>query len=147
MSKSVSLRLKGSKGRDVSAELARVTGADVAFYPSTAGATVDLEVENMPVWNLLETLSQSGRIQIAGLDLYNIRKVRRTLLHNEPISVCAHGMTVKRFVNELRFMTGLDIQITSGNQNAIVNYNGRGVRLNDIMAQVSERTEVLLTLK
>jgi hypothetical protein len=147
MSQSVTLRLRGSNGREVSTELARITGEDVAFSASATGGTVDLDVENLPVWNVLEILSQSGRIQISGVDLSNIRRVRRTLLYGEPISVCAHGMTVKRFVNELRFMTGLNFQITAGDPNTIVNYNGRGVRLNDILTQVSERTGVQLAAK
>lgn len=145
--RSVSVRFKGSDSREVSAELARLTGKEVAFSPSTPGATINLEVENLPVWDLLELLSQNGRIRIAGLDLYTIKTVRRALLYGEPISVCAHGMTVKRFVNELRFMTGLNIQFTGGNPNTIVSYTGKGVRLNDIMSQVSERTGVQITLK
>lgn len=143
----VTLRLRGSSSRDVSAALARAVGRDVAFSPTTAGAPVDLDVENQPVWDALEILSQSGRIQIGGVEFSNIKKVRRTLLNNEPIALCAHGMTVRRFVNELRFMSGLDLQITSGNPKAIVNYNGRGVTLNDIVAQVSERTSAQITVR
>lgn len=140
MLRSVTLRLRGSNGKEVSSELARLTGEDIAFSPSAASSTVDLDVENLPTWNVLEILSQSGRIQISGVDISNIKKVRRTLLYGEPMSVCARGMTVKRFVNELRFMTGLDLQITSGDPKAIVNYTAKGVRLNDIVTQVSERT-------
>ena len=147
MSRSVTLRLKGSKGREVSAELARVTGEDVAFTPWTTGATVDLDLENVPAWSALEVLSQSGRIQISGVEFSNIKKVRRTLLSGGPISLCAHGMTARRFANELRFMTGLDIQIMSGDPKSVVNYNGRGVTLNDIVAQVSERTQVQLAVR
>jgi hypothetical protein len=147
MSKPVTLRLKGSNGREVSDALARVTGEDFVFSPSTVDATLNLDVENLPVWNVLEILSQSGRIQISGIDFYNIKTVRRTLLFGERLSVCAHGMTVKRFVNELRFMTGLDIQTTSGDPNTIVSYTGKWVNLNEVMTQVSERTGVQITVK
>ena len=147
MISSVTMKLRGSKGREVSAELARVTGEDVVFSPATPDTTVSLDADNMPVWDVLETLSRSGRILISGVDFYNIKTVRRTLLNNEPISVCAHGMTVKRFVNELRFMTGLDVQITSGDANAVVNYNGRGVYLSDILAGVSERTGAQIAVR
>jgi type II secretory pathway component GspD/PulD (secretin) len=144
---SVTLHLRDSRATQVSDELARVTGQEVVFSPATPDTTVTLDADNTPIWDVLETLSRSGRIQISGIDFYNIKAVRRTLLNGEPIAVCAHGMTVKRFVNELRFMTGLDVQVTSGDANAIVNYNGHGVYLNDIMSEVSERTGTQIGFK
>jgi type II secretory pathway component GspD/PulD (secretin) len=144
---SVTLHLRDSRATQVSDELARVTGQEVVFSPTTPDTTVTLDADNTPIWDVLETLSRSGRIQISGIDFYNIKAVRRTLLNGEPISVCAHGMTVKRFVNELRFMTGLDLQVTSGDANAIVNYNGHGVYLNDITSEVSERTGTQIGFK
>lgn len=144
---SVTLHLRDSIATEVSAELARLTGRDVVFSPATPDTTVTIDADNTPIWDVLETLSRSGRIQISGVDLYNLKAVRRTLLNGEPISVCAHGMTVRRFVDELRFVTGLDLQVTSGDADAIVNYNGHGVYFNDIVLGVSDRAGVQISVK
>ncbi len=147
MSTSVTLRLKGGSGREVSAELARITGESVVFSPSTADATVDLEVENLPLWNVLEILSQSGRIYIAGDEFSNLRNARRALLYGERVSMCVHGATVKRLVSEMRYLTGLDLRITSGDPLAVVNYTAKGVTFNEIVTQVAERAGVQIVVK
>jgi len=143
----ISLHFKGSNSREVSAELARITGEEVVFSPSTVDATFDLHVDEVPLWNILEILSQSGRIQIGGDDFSNLQTVRRSFLQGERISVCIRGTTIKRLVEELRYLTGLDIQVTSGDRKTVVNFTAKGVNLNEIVAQVSERTGIQITIK
>lgn len=143
----VTLRFKGSSSREVAAELARIAGTEVSFSPSTPDATFDMDVENLPFWNVLEILSQSGRIQLGRYDFAGLRRVRLALLNGERITLCVNGATVKRFASQLRLLTGFDVRVTSGNPNAIVNYTGRDVNFNEILAQVSERTGVQLEIK
>lgn len=143
----VSIHFKGSNSREVSAELARITGKDVVFFPATAGATFNLDMDGVPLWNVLEILAQSGRIQIAQDDFSNLRTVRVAFLQGERVSACIQGVTVKRLVEELEYLTGLDISITSGNKKTIVNFTGRGVNFNEIIAQVAEQTGVQIAIK
>jgi hypothetical protein len=145
--RAVTLRFKGSSSREVSAELARVAGTEVTFSPSTPDATIDMEVENLPLWSALEILSQSGRIQIGRYDFAGLRRARQALLNGERISLCVTGATVKRFASQMRLLSGLNIRVASGNPNAIVNYTGRDVNFNEILAQVSERTGVQIEIK
>lgn len=147
LSMPVTLRFRESNGRDVSAELARVTGAEVTFSPSRADATINLEVDRLPLWNVLEILSESGRIQIAGDDFSSLRKARRALLYGERVSLCVQGATVRRLVSEMRYLTGLDIRVMSGDVNAVVNYSAKNVTFDEIVAQVSERAGVQITVK
>jgi hypothetical protein len=142
----VTLALKGSSSREVSAELARLTGYGIVFTPSKADATFSLDFKNAPLWEVLETLSTSGKVRIGSEDFSNLQIVRRTLLDGERMSVCISGTTVKRLVDELEYLTGLDIRVTSGDQRAVVNFTARGVNLDEIVAQVSERTGVQITI-
>jgi hypothetical protein len=143
----VTLRLKGSNSRAVSAELARVTGQNVVFTPTTPNATFSLDVKDVPLWNVLETLSASGRVQIAGEDFSNLQAVRRALLQGERMSVCIHGTTVKRLVEELEQLTGLEIRVTSGDPKTLVDFTAKGVNFDEIVAQVSERAGVQIAIR
>jgi hypothetical protein len=133
----VGLHFNGSDSQAVSAELTRLAGQDVVFTPSTADGKVTLDADNLPFWDALEILSRSGRIQIGQDDFSNLRTVRRALLYGERISVCMHGVTVKRLVKELRYLTGLNIHVMSGEGKTEVNLTAREVNFNDIVTQVS----------
>jgi hypothetical protein len=143
----VTLRFNGSSARTVSAELARITGHDVLFTPITPDATFTLDVKDEPLWNVLETLSASGRLRIAGDDFSNVQSVRQALLRGDRISVCVHGTTVKRLVYELKYLTGLDVRVTSGDQRTVVDFTAKGVTLEEMVAQVSDRTGVQVALR
>lgn len=147
MMSSVSLRFNGSNSRTVSAELSRISGQEVVFTPSVPDDTVTLDVNNLPFWDVLEILSKSGRIQLGYDDFSNLRAVRRALLYGDRISVCMHGVSIKRLARELRYLTGLDIKVTSGDEKAVVNFTAKGVTFNDIVAQVSEQTGAQLAVK
>jgi hypothetical protein len=147
MTMAVTLRFKDSSSQEVTTELARITGEQFGFAPLTADAKINLEVDKLPLWDALELLSASGRIQISGDDFSNLRNVRRAFLSGEKISLCAHGVTVKRLVNETRYLTGLNVHIVSGDRNAVVNYTAKGVNINDILAQLSERTGTQIVIK
>jgi hypothetical protein len=142
-----SLHFNGSDSQAVSAELTRISGQDVVFTPTTADSKVTLDVDNLPFWDALEILSSSGRIQIGQDDFSNLRTVRRALLYGERISVCMHGVTVRRLVKELRYLTGLNIHVTSGDGKTEVNLTAKDVNFNDIVAQVSEQTGVQIVVK
>lgn len=144
---SVSLHFKGSNAKVVSAELSRVSGQEVVFTPSTADATVNLDVDNVPLWDALEILSKSGRILIGQDDFSNLRTVRRALLYGERMSVSVHGVTVKRLVKELRYLTGLDIRVTSGDEKRAVSFTAQGVNFYDIITQASEQAGVQIDVK
>jgi hypothetical protein len=143
----ISLRLNGSDGRSVSAELARISGRDVVFVPATPDATFSLDVKDVPLWDVLERLSAGGRLQIGGDDFSNLQTVRKALLGGERMSVCVRGATVRRLVYELEYLTGLDMRVTSGDQRAAVDYTATGVTLDEIVAQVSERAGVRIAVR
>lgn len=143
----VSLHFSRTSGRAVSAELSRVSGTDVVYTPTVQDATVNLDVDNLPLWDALEILSRSGRIQIGQDDFSNLRIVRRALLNGESMSVCMRSLSVKRLVKELRYLTGLNVHVTSGDDKAVVSFTGKQVNFNDIVAQVSEQTGVQVAVK
>lgn len=143
----VTLRLQGSNSRAVSAELARVTGRNVVFTPATPGDTFSLDVKDAQLWSVLEILSASGKIQIAGEDFSNLQALRRALLQGERMPVCVSGTTVKRLVEELEQLTGLEIRVTSGDPKTVVNLTAGAVNLDELVAQVSERAGVRITIR
>jgi hypothetical protein len=96
---------------------------------------------------VLETLSASGRLQIAGEDFSNLRAVRRALLRGDRISVCIHGVTVKRLAEEITHLTGLDTNVGPGDPKTKVSFTAKGIDLYEIVARVSEQTGVPVSLK
>lgn len=147
MSAPITMQLKNANSRKVAAELGRLTGAPVTFNPRQPDDTFNLDVKDKPLWEVLEELSSGGKIQIAKEDFGHLRGVRQSFLSGERISVCFHNVTAKRLAADLSFLSGRDVYVVSGNPKAIVDYTGKAVNFEEIVAQVSQSAEVQLEVR
>lgn len=122
------------------AELARVSGRDLAFFPIKRDTVLNLDYKRAVLWDVLEILSDRGTVQIAGQDFEKLKRLRRILLSGERISLCVHNTPVSTFVDDTASLTGLPLRITDGRPMAIVNVKLQNVTLNEILVKVSEQT-------
>lgn len=146
-SQSVSLRLNGSDGRKVAAELARLTGKEVHFNPKRSDSTYTLNATNVPLWEVLDTLSADASIRIGYEDFAHLRALRRSLLTSERMSVCFSNITADRLAKELSYLTGLNVHSSPGGDRVVVNYSGVSVTFEEILSQVFDSTGVQLTVR
>lgn len=148
LSAMVTLQLNEADGKKVTAALARATGgAHVMFNPRRPDATVNLNFKDAPLWDVLETLSAEGSIQIAREDFGHLRSVRHSFLSGERMAVCFHNVTVKRLAADLSFLSGRDVYVAAGDAKALVDYKGKGVNFEEIVAQAAETAGVQMLIR
>lgn len=143
----ITLRVKNASSQKVAAELARLTGAEVTISPRRANTTFNLDVKDEPLWNVLDTLSSGGSIQIAHEDFDHLRSVRLAFLSGERMAVCFHNVTARRLASDLSFLTGRDVFVAAGDANALVDYKGRGVNFEEMVAEISQVAGVELVIE
>jgi hypothetical protein len=102
LSMSVTLQLRKGTGRQPASELARITGKGFAFTPNNPGEAVNLDVKDFPLWDVLEVLSQSGKVQIGGHDFSKLQAVRKALVSGESMSPPIGTLLSNRIANWLR---------------------------------------------
>jgi len=127
------------------AELARISGKAIAFSPAKPDTKFNLGFKKAALWDALEFLSDRGTVRIAGKDFEWLRKLRKSLLSGEKISLGIQNTPVSTFVNDMAGLTGLPLRITSGRPMAIVNVELQDATLDDILAKVSEQTGTKIT--
>lgn len=143
----ITLQLRNANSRAVAAALARLTGAQVMFSPRQPDAVFNLDFTDEPLWNVLDTLSAEGNVQIAKEDFGHLKGVRQSFLSGERIAVCFQNVTAKRLAADLSFLTGRDVHVASGDPEAPVYYKGRGVNFEEIVAAVSESAGVQIAVR
>src|ERR1043165_9126405 len=70
------------------AKLAAISGRDLAFSPATSDVTFNADYKRAALWDVLEMLSNRGKVEIAGKDFEKYKRLRRTLLSGARISIC-----------------------------------------------------------
>jgi len=121
-------------------ELARISGKDLLFDPLKPDVTFNAEYKRALLWDVLDMLSERGKLQIARQDFERLKKLRRVLLSGTKISLCVHNTPVNTFVNDLASVTGLSLRVVDGDPLAIVNVKLQDVSLSDIVVRVSGQT-------
>jgi hypothetical protein len=147
MSVPITTQLKNADSRKVAAELGRLTGAPVTFNPRRPEGTFDLNVKDKPLWDVLDELSSRGKIQVGKEDFGHLRSMRQSLLSGERIGVCFHNVTAKRLAAELSFLSGRDVYVNWGDPKAVVDYTGKGVTFEEIVAQASLSAGVQIDIR
>jgi hypothetical protein len=141
----VTLQMQNATSKQLVAELARVSGKEVAFSSVKPDVPFNLDVKRAAIWDVLEILSNNGTLLVAGEDFERLRTARRALLSGEKVSLCVHNTPVSALVTDLANLSGLPIRITTGNTRATVDLKLQGVTLKDILTQVSEQTGAKIT--
>jgi hypothetical protein len=143
----VTLELRGGNSKHLSAELTRITGKSITYTPSKKEDAINLDVKDAPLWDVLEALSESGKVQIARRDFMELRATRIALTTGEKVSICLERVPVRRAVDELSVLSGQPLHITAGNGETLVTLSARRITLKDILAWVSAQTGVRITEK
>lgn len=134
------LQMQNGKYPQLIAELARISGKDLAFWPTKPDTVFNADYKRAVLWDILEMLSDRGTVQIAGRDFEKLKKLRRTLLSGERITLCVRGTPVNTFVNDMASLTGLPFRVAAGTPMANVNVKLQNVTLTEILIKVSEQT-------
>jgi hypothetical protein len=142
----VTLELRGGNSEQLSAELTRITGKSITYTPSKDDA-INLDVKDAPLWDVLEVLSESGKVRVAGRDFMELRATRLALTTGEKVSACFDGVPVQRVVDELSVLSGHPIRISRGDAETPVTFSARRITLKDILARVSAQTGVRVAEK
>lgn len=145
MSKPVTLQLKGADGKQIASELARIVGGEVVFQPSKPDATFNLDVKNATLWDVLDILSASGTLRVAGDDFSRLQVIRKALISGERMTVCVRNASVKQIVKEFASLSGWRLRVTAGDEEAVINLMLKGVTLEDVLMRISEQTGVRIT--
>lgn len=136
----VTLELRGGTNRRLSDELSRIAGKRIAFLPANPDVAINLDIKNASLWNVLETLSQSGSVTIEGEDFAKLQSVRQALAGGEKISVCIKGASLSQVVGELSGLSGQPLRITLGDEQALVTLTAKGLTLEGIISRLSAQT-------
>lgn len=136
----VTLEMQNAQYPQFVAELARISGKDITFSPTTPDLVFNAGFKRATLWDVLKLLSDQGTVQVAGQDFEKLKRLRRSLLTGEKFSFCVTNTPVKTFVNDLAGITGLPLRITAGRPTAMVNVKLQDVALTDMISAVSEQT-------
>jgi hypothetical protein len=128
--------------RELVAELARLSGKDIAFAATTPNEVFNVGFKKATLWDALELLSEHGTVRVAGQDFEKLKRLRRILLYDEKVSYCVTNTRASTVVNELSALTGLPLRITEGSPMATVNVQLPEATLKDIINTVSERAGI-----
>jgi hypothetical protein len=143
----VTMHHVGSSGKQIASDLARITGQPVVFSPYRADDLISLDVKKAELWDVLDALSMSGKIQISGDEFSKLQSIRSALVAGEKVSVCIHGATVKRVVTEFASLSGRKVQLTSGDPKAIVNLTVKDVTFEEFIALLASQNGVEVSLR
>lgn len=143
----VTMQKTGGNSNQVASELARITGQPVVFAPFKANDIINLDVKRAALWDVLEMLSASGKIEIGGEDFSKLQKIRNALATGEKMSVCIHNVSVRRVVEEFSSLSGLPIRIAAGDPKTMVNLSVKDVTLEEILAQLSSQSGTEISLR
>lgn len=142
----VTLELRGGNSEQLSAELTRITGKSITYTPSKDDA-INLDVKDAPLWDVLEVLSESGKVRIAGRDFMELGATRLALTTGEKVSVCFDRVPVQRVIDDLSVLSGHSIRVSKGDAETPVTFSARRITLKDILARVSAQTGVRVAEK
>jgi hypothetical protein len=123
------------------AELARASGKDITFSPTTPDMVFNVGFKRATLWDALKLLSDQGTVQVAGQDFEKLKRLRRSLLTGEKFSFCVTNTPVNTFVSDVAGLTGLPLRITAGRPTAMINVKLQDATLTDMISAVSEQTD------
>jgi len=138
----VTLQMRGSSSRQLSAELAHITGKGIVVSPNKPAETYTFDFKKAPLWDVLEVLSESGKVQIEGEDFDKLLRIRKAFLTGEKMSVCIRQAPIRYIIDQLASLSGNQIHIASGNINTPVTLSLKDVTFKEIVAKISEQTGV-----
>jgi hypothetical protein len=143
----VSTRQTKSTSKKVASELSHITGQSVVFTPFKADDAISFDVKRAALWDVLEILSASGKIEIAGEDFSKLQRVRKALVTGEKMSFCVHNASVERTIAEFASLSGMPIRATSGDPKTIVTLSVKDVTFEEVLAQLSSQTGVEISMR
>jgi hypothetical protein len=138
----VTLQMRGGSSRKLSTALARIIGKEIVVSPNKPDETYTFDFKNASLWDVLETLSENGTVQIEGEDFGKLLRIRKAFLTGEKMSVCIRQAHVRRLIDQLASLSGLSIRTTSGNIDTLVTLSLNDVTLKEIVAEISAQTGV-----
>jgi hypothetical protein len=143
----VSMQQTDSTSNQVAGELSRITGQQVVFSPTNPSEPINLDVKRAALWDVLEALSASGKIEVGGEDFSKLQRIRRALVSDERMSICVHNASVQRVVAEFASLSGLRIRVTAGDPRTMVTLSATDTTLKEFLGQLSAQAEVEISLK
>lgn len=131
-----------SNGEKLASELARATGREIVLLSYKPDDTLNLDIKNAPLWDVLDALSESGKVLLDGEDFLSLKGLRNALATGEKVSVCIHRASVQSVIDELVSLSGQPHHITAGDSKTLVSLAIEGATLREIVAQLSAHARV-----
>ncbi|HEU4767551.1 MAG TPA: hypothetical protein VFS77_09250 [Pyrinomonadaceae bacterium] len=134
------LQLQNGTYPQLVAQLARISGKEIAYSPTRPDVLVNADYKKAVFWDVLEVLADRGKVQIAGRDFEKYRRLRSVMLSGSRFSTCIKNTPVTTYVNDLSGLTGLPLRITSGRPMTLINLKVQDVTLRELLDKVYEET-------
>lgn len=140
----VTLKETRAESKQIARVLAQVMRQEVEFVPYDASHKFNFDYKNTPLWEVLEDISQFGKLKIGGISFEDLQKIRRPMLTGAKMSMCIHNVPIKNLVSYLSFLRGLPISVVSGDENLRITLSLRDVTFNEIITRISAQTNAKL---
>jgi hypothetical protein len=131
-----------STGEKLASELARSSNRKIVLLSSKPDDMLNLDIKNAPLWDVLDALSESGKVQLDGEDFSSLKGLRNALATGEKVSVCIHRASVQSVIDELMSLSGQPLHITAGDSKTLVSLAIEGATMREIVAQLSAHARV-----
>lgn len=143
----VTLELRGGTGEQLSEALSRASGRRIGVLPSEPGEPVNLDIKRVRLWDVLENLSQSGRVSVEGRDFSELRAVRAALAGGKRVPVCINRAPLGHVVEGLAGLSGRPLRVTYGNEAALVSVSAGAITLDGILSRLSAQSRARIRAK
>lgn len=129
--------------QSISSALSSDVALNFQFEPTNKNFTLtSSKISGIPTWDLLEELSQNGKLTINGQNLDFWKDMNKTLLNGGEFRICSGGASVQRILGVISFVSGKKYTITSGNAEAVIKGRIEGNSLPEVLKSLQEKGEV-----
>jgi hypothetical protein len=137
------LKLVNKDSNEVVSALIRHTGKNIEFIPRDRKARFNIDIKDEDLWNAMEYLDQRGQLKINKVPWKEYRVLRKGMSHGSKVShVQFNDISIKDALNHLSFLSGLLFRVESGDPEKLLSLSLREVTLNEVVARISEETNV-----
>jgi hypothetical protein len=138
----ISLKLRRKKAEEVTAALKRRSGRNIIFEPTRKTDRFTFELNNVPLWTILDFLNGRGKVLLDGLPFDMHKELRRRLSRGGKVSVSFIDSTARNAVAKLAFQSGLSLRVRAGDAERLLSISLEEVTLDEIVARISAESGV-----
>jgi hypothetical protein len=143
----VTLKITAADSKLIAYALRLATNREVEFRPFNINEKIDLDFKSIQLWTVLESISEYGKLRVGGIDFEDLQMMRRPLMRGERVSMCIYEASVKRVVSYLSFLSGLPLEVVSGDAEVRISASFSKVTFNEIIASISVKAGIKIEVR